>query len=56
MEIARRQVALSGGGLTLATVAEAEVFAAAGFDDVFLAYPVVAAGPRAGGCGRWRSG
>jgi D-serine deaminase-like pyridoxal phosphate-dependent protein len=47
VEIARRQVALSGGGLTLATVAEAEVFADAGFDDVFLAYPVVASGPRA---------
>ena len=48
VEIARRQVALSGGGLTLATVAEAEVFAGAGFDDLFLAYPVVATGPRAG--------
>jgi D-serine deaminase-like pyridoxal phosphate-dependent protein len=47
VEIARRQVALSGGGLTLATVAEAEVFAAAGFDDLFLAYPLVATGPRA---------
>jgi D-serine deaminase-like pyridoxal phosphate-dependent protein len=47
VEIARRQVALSGGGLTLATVAEAEVFATAGVDDVFLAYPIVAAGPRA---------
>ncbi|HEX8519496.1 MAG TPA: alanine racemase [Pseudonocardia sp.] len=47
-EIARRQVALSGGGLTVATVAEAEVFAAAGFADLFLAYPVVAVGPRAG--------
>jgi D-serine deaminase-like pyridoxal phosphate-dependent protein len=47
VEIARRQVALSGGGLTLATVAEAEVFADAGFTDVFLAYPVVATGLRA---------
>ena len=47
VEIARRQVALSGAGLTLATVAEAEVFAAAGFDDVFLAYPIVAVGERA---------
>ena len=46
VEIARRQVALSAGGLTLATVAEAEVFADAGLDDVFLAYPVVALGPR----------
>ena len=48
VEIARRQVALSDGGLTLATVAEAEVFAAGGLDDVFLAYPVVATGPRVG--------
>jgi D-serine deaminase-like pyridoxal phosphate-dependent protein len=47
VEIARRQVALSGGGLTVATVAEAEVFADAGFDDLFLAYPIVAAGRRA---------
>lgn len=47
-EIARRQVALSGGGLTVATVGEAEVFAGAGVDDLFLAYPIVAAGPRAG--------
>jgi D-serine deaminase-like pyridoxal phosphate-dependent protein len=48
VEIARRQVALSGAGLTVATVAEAERFAAAGFDDLFLAYPIVASGPRAG--------
>jgi D-serine deaminase-like pyridoxal phosphate-dependent protein len=47
LEIARRQVALSGGGLTLATVGEAEAFAAAGFDDLFLAYPIVATGERA---------
>ncbi len=48
VEVARRQVALSGGGLTVATVGEAEVFADAGLDDLFLAYPIVAAGPRAG--------
>jgi D-serine deaminase-like pyridoxal phosphate-dependent protein len=47
VEIARRQVALSAGGLTVATVGEAEVFADAGFDDLFLAYPVVATGVRA---------
>src|ERR1700712_4264323 len=47
LEIARRQVALSGGGLTLATVGEAEIFADAGFDDLFLAYPIVATGERA---------
>jgi D-serine deaminase-like pyridoxal phosphate-dependent protein len=47
VEIARRQVALSGAGITVATVAEAEVFAAAGFDDLFLAYPIIANGRRA---------
>jgi D-serine deaminase-like pyridoxal phosphate-dependent protein len=47
LEIARRQVALSGAGITVATVAEAEVFAAAGFDDLFLAYPIIATGRRA---------
>ncbi|HEY9499294.1 MAG TPA: alanine racemase [Terrimesophilobacter sp.] len=39
-EIGRRQLELGAAGLTLATVAEAEVFAAAGFSDIFLAYPV----------------
>jgi D-serine deaminase-like pyridoxal phosphate-dependent protein len=39
-EIARRQLDLGATGLTLATVAEAEVFADAGFTDVFIAYPV----------------
>lgn len=47
VEIARRQLAHGAAGLTLATVAEAEVFADAGFEDLFLAYPVWAAGPRA---------
>ncbi len=46
VEIARRQVALSGGGLTVATVGEAEVFADAGLDDLFLAYPITATGRR----------
>jgi D-serine deaminase-like pyridoxal phosphate-dependent protein len=45
--IGRRQLAHGAVGLTLATVGEAEVFAAAGFDDLFLAYPVWAVGPRA---------
>lgn len=41
VEIARRQVAASGStALTVATVSEAEVFAAAGFDDLFIAYPL----------------
>jgi D-serine deaminase-like pyridoxal phosphate-dependent protein len=39
-EIARRQLALGAVGLTLATVSEAEVFANAGFTDIFIAYPV----------------
>src|SRR5690554_7195563 len=39
-QIARRQLALGAVGLTLATVSEAEVFADAGFTDIFIAYPV----------------
>ncbi len=46
-EIARRQLAHGAVGLTLATVGEAEVFADAGFDDLFIAYPIWAEGPRA---------
>ena len=46
--VGRRQLAHGAVGLTLATVGEAEVFAAAGFDDLFLAYPIWAAGHRAG--------
>jgi D-serine deaminase-like pyridoxal phosphate-dependent protein len=39
-DIARLQVEAGAHGLTVATVAEAEVFAAAGFDDLFIAYPL----------------
>lgn len=39
-EIARLQLAAGAVGLTVATVGEAEVFAAAGFDDLFIAYPL----------------
>ncbi|MBV9823145.1 MAG: alanine racemase [Actinobacteria bacterium] len=46
IEIARRQLALGAAGLTVATVGEAEVFAAAGVDDLFLAYPIWPAGQR----------
>jgi D-serine deaminase-like pyridoxal phosphate-dependent protein len=46
LEIARRQLALGAAGLTVATVGEAEVFAPAGCDDLFIAYPVWAAGRR----------
>ena len=38
--IARLQLEAGARGLTVATVSEAEVFAAAGFDDLFIAYPL----------------
>ncbi|MGZ4436620.1 MAG: alanine racemase [Nocardioides sp.] len=40
VEIARLQLAAGAQGLTVATVGEAEVFAAAGVDDLFVAYPL----------------
>lgn len=40
LEIARRQLAAGAVGLTVATVSEAEVFAAGGADDLFIAYPL----------------
>src|SRR5439155_3521918 len=43
VEIGRMQVAAGAGGLSVAKAGEAEVFAAAGFDDLFVAYPVVGA-------------
>jgi D-serine deaminase-like pyridoxal phosphate-dependent protein len=46
LEIARRQMALGAVGLTVATVGEAELFADAGITDLFIAYPVWAAGTR----------
>jgi D-serine deaminase-like pyridoxal phosphate-dependent protein len=46
LEIARRQQELGAVGLTVATVGEAEVFADAGFADLFIAYPLWAAGAR----------
>jgi len=39
-ELARWQVEEGARGITVATVGEAEVFVAAGFDDVLVAYPV----------------
>jgi D-serine deaminase-like pyridoxal phosphate-dependent protein len=38
--VARLQLAAGAVGLTVATVAEAEVFAAAGVEDLFIAYPL----------------
>lgn len=46
-EIAHLQEAAGGHGIAVAKVAEAEVFAAAGFTDIVVAYPVV--GPE-----KWR--
>lgn len=40
LEIARRQLAAGAAGLTVATVAEAEVFSAGGCEDLFIAYPL----------------
>src|SRR5262245_25501856 len=42
-EVARLQLSAGAGGITLAKVGEAEVFARSGFEDVFLAYPIVGA-------------
>jgi D-serine deaminase-like pyridoxal phosphate-dependent protein len=41
--IGRMQIAAGANGLTLAKVSEAEVFASAGFDDIFLGYPIFGA-------------
>ena len=46
LEIARRQLGLGAAGLTVATVGEGELFAAAGFADLFIAYPIWASGAR----------
>lgn len=46
VEIARRQLEAGAVGLTVATVAEAEVFAEAGVEDLFIAYPLWAVGER----------
>jgi D-serine deaminase-like pyridoxal phosphate-dependent protein len=48
VEIGRRQVDAGAVGITAGNVGEAEVFAAAGFDDVFLAYPVWPSGTKGG--------
>ncbi|HSS43904.1 MAG TPA: alanine racemase, partial [Thermoanaerobaculia bacterium] len=44
LEIGRMQIAAGAAGLSLAKTSEAEVFATAGFDDIFLAYPIVGSG------------
>jgi D-serine deaminase-like pyridoxal phosphate-dependent protein len=40
LEIAARQMTAGAAGLTVATIGEAEVFADAGIDDIFIAYPL----------------
>ena len=47
VNIARMQLAAGARGITVGTLGEAEVFAAAGIEDVFLAYPLWAVGPKA---------
>ncbi len=47
IEVGRRQLAAGAGGLSVGTIGEAEVFAAAGLDDLFIAYPLVPLGPKA---------
>lgn len=47
LEIGRIQLEHGAAGLTVGTLGEAEVFAAGGFDDLFIAYPIWAAGPKA---------
>jgi D-serine deaminase-like pyridoxal phosphate-dependent protein len=46
LEIGRRQLEAGAVGITAGNVGEAEVFAAAGFDDIFLAYPIWPAGTK----------
>jgi D-serine deaminase-like pyridoxal phosphate-dependent protein len=45
--IARMQLEAGARGITVGTLGEAEVLADAGIDDVFIAYPVWAGGPKA---------
>jgi D-serine deaminase-like pyridoxal phosphate-dependent protein len=45
--VARMQLAAGARGITVGTLGEAEAFLEAGIDDVFLAYPVWAAGAKA---------
>lgn len=45
--VARRQLAAGAVGITTATLGEAEVFAAAGIEDLFVAYPVWASAAKA---------
>lgn len=46
VEIGRRQLKAGAVGITAGNVGEAEVFAKAGFNDIFIAYPLWAAGTK----------
>ncbi|MEA5454718.1 alanine racemase [Sinomonas sp. JGH33] len=46
VEIGRRQLKAGAVGITAGNVGEAQVFAAAGFDDIFIAYPIWVAGTK----------
>ena len=46
--LAHIQLAAGAQGITVGTLGEAEVMAEAGFDDIFIAYPLWAAGSKAG--------
>src|SRR5690242_3885878 len=41
LEIAAMQVSTGAGGITCAKLSEAEIYADAGFDNIFVAYPVI---------------
>src|SRR4029079_3007634 len=47
-ELARLQLEAGARGITVGNLGEAEVFADAGFDDIFIAYPIWADAPKAG--------
>lgn len=46
VNLARRQLEAGADGITVSSVGEAEVFAEAGFDDIFVAYTIWAGGLR----------
>ncbi|HEY2916589.1 MAG TPA: alanine racemase [Candidatus Limnocylindrales bacterium] len=47
LELGRGQLASGARGLTVGNLGEAEVFVAGGITDLFIAYPIWAAGPKA---------
>jgi D-serine deaminase-like pyridoxal phosphate-dependent protein len=48
IEVGRRQLSAGAIGLTVGTIGEAEIFADGGLEDLFIAYPLVPLGPKAG--------